>query len=43
MLTLETELAVEAGCRVFPQLLHSSWAGFHFADSVFPAFVVMSV
>jgi predicted acyltransferase len=30
------------GYRVYPQLLHSSWAGFHFADSVFPAFVVMT-
>lgn len=42
MLVNYADALKSAGCRVFPQLLHSSWAGFHFADSVFPAFVVMS-
>ncbi len=32
----------EAGLRVFPLLLHVPWAGFHIADSVFPAFLLMS-
>ena len=30
------------GYHVFPLLLHASWAGFHIADSVFPAFVTMT-
>lgn len=42
MLVNYADALKSAGCRVFPQLLHTSWAGFHFADGVFPAFVVMS-
>lgn len=30
------------GYTVFPLLLHAKWAGFHIADSLFPAFVFMT-
>ena len=29
------------GAEVFPQLLHERWDGLHFADTVFPAFLMM--
>ncbi|ESQ88101.1 acyltransferase family protein [Asticcacaulis benevestitus] len=29
------------GAHVFPQLLHEPWQGLHFADTVFPAFLMM--
>ncbi len=32
----------EAGFHVFPLLLHAHWEGFHIADSLFPAFLLMS-
>src|SRR5690348_13641689 len=41
MIVVNAAAALEPTMSTFPALLHSHWAGFTIADSVFPAFLFM--